>query len=251
MKGEFLLRFDDVCPTMDWDVWCRVERVLCSTGVHPILAVVPDNRDHKLVAGPARADFWDKVRTWQARGWTIGWHGYQHLYVTRNSGIVGLNTRSEFAGLSAAEQEQKLALAAQIFADNGVRPTIWVAPGHTFDRCTVLLLRKFGVRLISDGHFASPVIDGGCVWIPQQLWSFRSMPFGTWTICFHINGWSDQQCSSFEHNVGAYASRITSVERILNQKIRTKSVVDDLFASAFLRVIRVKRWLGAARRNRG
>ena len=78
-----LLRFDDICPTMNWGTWDAGRGPDGPLGLRPILAVVPDNRDPKLVAGPPRADFWERVRGWQARGWTIALHGYQHLYVTR------------------------------------------------------------------------------------------------------------------------------------------------------------------------
>ena len=50
-----------------------------------------------MVAPPAD-DFWARVRGWQARGWAIGLHGYQHRYVTHDGGLVPLNQRSEFAG---------------------------------------------------------------------------------------------------------------------------------------------------------
>ena len=96
---QYLVRFDDICPTMNWSVWTQIEAELRQRNIKPILAVVPDNQDAKLRVDSPRSDFWDCVRGWQALGWTIGLHGYQHRYVTQQSGIVGLNARSEFAGL--------------------------------------------------------------------------------------------------------------------------------------------------------
>jgi len=99
-RARYLIRFDDICPTIDWYIWNEIETMLISANVSPILAVIPDNRDPKLMVDPPVADFWQRVREWQKRGWTIGLHGYQHIYVNNNSGILSLNKRSEFAGLS-------------------------------------------------------------------------------------------------------------------------------------------------------
>ena len=52
--ARFLLRFDDLCPTMNWAMWDAIEAHLVRMEVRPILAVVPDNRDPKLVAGPPK-----------------------------------------------------------------------------------------------------------------------------------------------------------------------------------------------------
>src|SRR6478672_6653645 len=98
MDAQYLIRFDDLCPTMNWQVWAEIETILLESRVSPILAVVPDNRDTALMVGPPRSDFWVEVRRWQQRGWTIGMHGYQHTYVTEEAGIVGIWPRSEFAG---------------------------------------------------------------------------------------------------------------------------------------------------------
>ncbi|HET8715597.1 MAG TPA: DUF2334 domain-containing protein, partial [Holophagaceae bacterium] len=97
--ARYILRFDDICPTMNWEVWEAIEALLDRHGVKPILAVVPDNQDPKLQVDAPRADFWDRVRGWQAKGYTIALHGYQHRYINRNAGIMGLTHQSEFAGL--------------------------------------------------------------------------------------------------------------------------------------------------------
>src|SRR5215472_8164987 len=99
MGARYLIRFDDICPTMNWVIWERVEKILVSTGIKPILAVVPDNQDPRLRAAEPNLDFWNKVRGWQSRGWTIGLHGYQHLASTRDGGVLKINKWGEFSGL--------------------------------------------------------------------------------------------------------------------------------------------------------
>ena len=130
MSAQYLIRFDDLCPTMNWQVWAEIESILVEHQITPLLAVVPDNRDQKLAVAPAHPAFWEQVRKWQARGWTIALHGYQHLYITKDRGIVGIQHRSEFAGLPAKVQEDKLRKATEIFHDEGIEPKVWIAPGH-------------------------------------------------------------------------------------------------------------------------
>ena len=214
----YLLRFDDLCPTMNWAVWNVVEEQLVARGLRPILAVVPDNRDPRLVAGPAMADFWERVRQWQARGWTIALHGYQHVYVNRNAGLIGLNPQSEFAGLARPEQERKLRAGLAIFRDQGVRAEAWVAPAHSFDRTTVALLVELGIPVISDGLGSLPYSEGGrLTWVPQQIWEFCPRPPGVWTVCCHLNPWSDTDLARFLETLRAYAPRITDLARVVER----------------------------------
>ncbi len=211
----YLLRFDDICPTMNWSNWDAVEARLVYLGVRPILAVVPDNRDPKLDAGPARADFWDRVRGWQALGWTIALHGYQHVYVNRDPGIIGLNPQSEFAGLPRLVQEDKLLKGLAIFAREGVRADAWVAPAHSFDRTTVDLLVELGVPVISDGFWRRPFSEAGrMLWVPQQLWEFIPRPAGLWTVCCHSNPWTPEDLDRFIRSLDQYAPRLTDLAAV-------------------------------------
>lgn len=240
MGARFLVRFDDVCPTMNWPMWERVEALLLKHHVRPILAVVPDNRDPKLVAGEAAGNFWDRVHGWKARGWTIGWHGYQHLYSTASGGIVDIHEGSEFAGHAPEVQRDKLAAAARIFEEKGVKPTVWVAPGHSFDANTARLLPEFGIRVISDGFFWRPVQRHGCTWVPQQLWRFRKLSFGTWTVCLHMNAWSEGALESFGRQLAVHEAAITHLETVLEQPAPRIGIAERAFESAWRVAVRLK-----------
>jgi predicted deacetylase len=233
MAARYLIRFDDICPTMNWSVWAEVERILRRDGVRPIVAVVPDNLDPKLRAAPARADFWHQVRGWQASGWTIGWHGYQHLYSSRSAGVIGIHAGSEFAGHEVAEQRAKLRHAWRIFEQQGVLPKVWVAPGHSFDMTTVSLLREFGVHVVSDGFYWRAVDHGECRWLPQQLWRFRRLPAGLWTVCLHINSWQARDVEHFGRMVGEYAESIVAVDQLLAEPAPRRGVLDAAFSRMY------------------
>jgi predicted deacetylase len=234
MHARYLIRFDDICPTMNWEMWSRIEAVLLEQDIQPLLAVIPDNQDEKLRVAPAHSSFWQEVRRWQDQGWTIGLHGYQHRFVTQQSGIVGIQRRSEFAGVAASEQDEKLLRAVEIFRNNGVRPEVWIAPAHSFDWNTVTALQKLGIKAISDGFAIAPHTDSrGLLWIPQQLWKFRRRPFGVWTVCYHHNRWTDQQFDQFRRDVSEYRNTIADLPAVgAEYRQRRHTLLDSAYALA-------------------
>jgi len=230
---------------MNWSVWRQVEEILIRFEIKPILAVIPDNQDEKLrVCDPNKA-FWDEVRGWQARGWTIGLHGYQHLYRTRDAGLIGINKYSEFSGLGYAEQRSKLSQALQIFERERVVSDIWVAPAHSFDSITLQALCDLGIRRVSDGFSLYPHLDSfGMVWIPQQLWRFRKMPFGLWTICFHLNCWTAKDIARFGLDVQKFAGGLTDCSSVVaTYRDRRHNSFDSIFSRAYQASVKGRRWL--------
>jgi predicted deacetylase len=248
MKARYLLRFDDICPTMNWEIWAEIEKILIDFKINPILAVVPDNQDPHLQAASAHPNFWQQVRRWQSQGWTIGLHGYQHRYVTTAAGIIGLNNYSEFAGLPSAEQEAKLQKGLAIFQHERVRAEVWIAPAHSFDMTTVNALRKLGLHFINDGFFVFPRVDAsGILWVPQQLWDFRLMPFGVWTVCFHHNEWQPEEMLRFRHNIRQYKDFIASFNEIIDayqghHHKRIELSINRLFQMTMVAKRKMRQW---------
>jgi predicted deacetylase len=226
----YLVRFDDICPTMNWTVWNEVDEVLTTEGVKPILSVIPDNRSRALFIGEENPRFWDYIREKQRRGWSIGLHGYQHVPITRNPGILKLSPHSEFAGLPEEEQEARIARAIEIFKANGVKPDLWVAPWHSFDHVTIKVLKRHGITIISDGFSIYPYVDNGMLWIPRQLSDFRRRPFGVYTVCFHHNSWTKEDLSAFRRNVKRYRAWIVDLKTATSPySSRRKSFIDILY----------------------
>ena len=215
MSAIYLVRFDDLCPTMNWSIWDPVQEILDAEGIRPIVAVIPDNADPSMRIEPARVDFWERVRGWQARGWTIGLHGHRHLYTSANAGLFGWNARSEFAGHDEQQQEASLRAGLKIFDREQVKADVWVAPNHAFDATTVALLAELGVPAISDGLALYPYRDDiGLLWVPCQLWGFRGRSLGTWTVCLHPNVWQAGDVARFRRDVRAFRDRIVDLPEI-------------------------------------
>lgn len=216
MKTGYVLRFDDLCPTANWQIWDRVEELLDQFGVKPIVSIIPDNRDKALHHGRPGENFWDRAQSWQRRGWTLGLHGYQHCYLTKQAGMYGRSAVSEFAGLPYEVQEIKIQNAIRIFHEHGLKPEVWVAPAHSFDTNTVEVLLRMGVQIINDGYALYPYVDDqGMVWIPQQVGRFRNLPIGIWTVCFHFNRWEDDDLKRFRDDLERFRSQILSVNDVL------------------------------------
>ena len=228
----YLIRFDDICPTMNWTIWTKIDEILTKEGIKPILAVIPDNRNPVFFIEKENSDFWNYVRKKQRQGWSIGLHGYQHVWVTKRSGILGLNPYSEFAGLPEEEQEAKISNAIEIFRANGVKPELWVAPAHSFDEVTIKVLKRHSIAIISDGFSLYPYVDNGVVWIPQQLWGFPKikMPFGLYTVLFHHNLWNERDLLTFKRNIERYRERITGLKTVISlYSSRKKSLIDNFY----------------------
>lgn len=184
---QYLIRLDDLCPTSNLEKWRRFFDLFDYYSISPIVAVIPNNRDPKLLkCGGFNHNYWQYVRDLQERKYVIAMHGFDHCYVSTDSGIMKQNRRSEFAGLSLHIQEHKIMAAVEIFESENIRSNIFIAPAHSFDHNTLKALKKYSnIRIISDGLLASPYKRLGFKWIPVQLSAVEPKLHGTWTFNYH------------------------------------------------------------------
>jgi predicted deacetylase len=234
MSAKYLIRLDDACPTMDSARWERIEKILDAYNISPVVAVVPDNKDQKLNIKELDLRFWDKVRSWQDKGWSIAMHGETHLMrPTDAEQILPFYKRSEFSGLSFEEQCQKISRSQAIFDKEGVRVETWIAPAHCFDWITVDALKKCtSIKIISDSIAANVYYEQGFYWIPQQLWGFRKMLIGLWTVCLHPNHMDDSAIDKFEQDIEKFSTNLVSFKDVtlLN---RNRGIIDRLVNALF------------------
>jgi len=212
--AQYLLRFDDLCPTMDRARWERFQRMIKEFGIRSILAVVPDNMDYQLNISPPDPEFWEKLRALEADGAVIALHGYHHLCQSRGRSLLPLHRKTEFAGVAEPTQQQWIHEGLEILRGHGLTPKIWVAPRHGFDRVTLRVLRQEGIRILSDGFARVPFKRGGLIWIPQQLWGPVEKSKGLWTICMHSNAAQSSQVDRLHEFLRQHAAQFTSVDRI-------------------------------------
>jgi predicted deacetylase len=215
--AQYLLRLDDLCPTMPQARWDQYRRILAEFRIHPILAVVPDNRDPELMRSPHDPRFWEQMRELENAGATIALHGHQHRCESYGASLLGLHAMSEFAGIDLETQRQWIRAGIGILRENALEPRLWVGPRHGFDRNTLQALREEGLNYISDGFARVPYRRYGATWIPQQLWAPVAKPKGLWTICIHPQFARESDLERLRLFLKGCWPQFTSFERVLRE----------------------------------
>ncbi len=213
--ATYLLRFDDLCPTMDKARWERLLPLLRQYSIRPILAIVPDNQDPFLDRNSADPTFWNHMRELQSFGATIGLHGLGHVCTATGRSLVPLHRHTEFAGSPEIVQRSRIQRGLKILQGQALQARIWVAPRHGFDKTTLKILQEEKLFLISDGLGARAVRRGGLTWIPQQLWAPVDKDSGLWTIAYHPNTASDAQITQLEQFLARRHTQFSCVPEVI------------------------------------
>lgn len=233
--AQYLIRFDDLCPTMPRGCWERFLPLIEEFHLRPILAVVPANADPELDASPPDPEFWSAMRQLQQAGAEIALHGYRHLCKSNSRSLLGATRPSEFAGIPEATQRAWIRAGLEILRSHSLNPKIFVAPRHGFDVITLRALRAEGIEILSDGFARIPFRRGGLIWIPQQLWASKEKSSGLWTICVHPAAASDREVAELREFLYRHAAQFTSVDRVLEEfEFRRLSLQERFYATRTL-----------------
>jgi len=189
---RYYIRLDDAHEQMNLKQWEELISLLDSFGIKAIIGVIPQNRDSEIISGSC-PHFWKVVQSWQRQGHIIALHGLHHLKITSQGGIIPKNRRSEFAGVSYLEQQQKIQKALEIFHHKGFSPTVFIPPFHSFDKKTITVLRENGFRIIYDGIAFYPYFKYNILFFPQQYNKCIKQKEGIWTICLHPSTMVDEE----------------------------------------------------------
>jgi hypothetical protein len=214
--AKYLLRFDDLCPTMAREPFRRFMALVEQYRIQPILAVVPDNHDPELNIDNPDPDFWRSMRDLESAGATIALHGYRHVCRSRGSSFLRMHSQTEFAGVPEGTQAEWIHSGLDILRQNGLSPRLFVAPRHGFDSATLRALVRESLPSLSDGFAARPFTRGDVVWIPQQLWEPVEKPHGLWTICLHTNTATQQLQRSLHYFLHRFADQFTSLDKVVS-----------------------------------
>jgi len=179
---------DDIHPKMNHERFRRFTALLDKYEIKPILGVIPQNLDNTLISDDEDKHFFENMRKLQEQNYTISIHGYQHHYTTTDAGFMGVNKYSEFASILPLVQKQKIENAVKIIKDNGLNSSMFMAPAHSFDYCTMKILKENGVDFITDGFYLFPKKIHNIWFLPHQFWSFREVKLsGIFTFGLHID----------------------------------------------------------------
>lgn len=237
MEQKILIRLDDACPTMNHKRWARMESILDSYGIKPMVGIIPNNEDPEQIIDSEDEKFWNKVKIWENKGWAIAMHGYNHCY-SSDGGLKGLNPvwrRSEFAGLPLKEQRLKIRQGIDIMRNHDISPRYFFAPSHTFDKNTLEAIRiETDIRIICDTIATVPYKYDDFIFIPQQSGHPIRLPLGGFlTICYHPNTMSNLDFDNFNTFLHNKSDDIISFDNLELSNIKGRNLFDTLFSTLY------------------
>lgn len=211
---KYLFRLDDISPDMNWEKFNKVINLFNKNKISVLLGIIPNNKDPMLnySSNVDKNKFFELVINLTKVGHLISQHGYNHVYHTTDSGMLGINDRSEFAGLCISEQIDKIKLGKKILSEYSLISDIWMAPSHSFDRVTLVSLNKEKFNFVTDGYSLYPYKRRNLIFIPCQ----SSKPIkpkwlpGVNTVCLHTNLMTDKDIDNLDEFIKRYNNRIIS-----------------------------------------
>ncbi len=231
---RFILRLDDACETMNKENWDRLESILDKYKICPLVGIIPHCEDPEIQYNDIDNSFWEKVRLWITKEWSIALHGYNHVYSTESGGINPVNKRSEFAGETIEVQKDKIRKGVEIFRKHGIEPKIFFAPSHTFDENTLIALKEeSNIRIISDTIAWDIYSKNGFTFVPQQSGRMRNLPFKTVTFCYHPNTMRDADYFKLESFLQKNYRRFIPFPVV--DTTRRKSLIDNTLTWLYMR----------------
>lgn len=210
--ARFVIRLDDICPTMDHEKFARARAHFEAAGVRPLMGIVPDNMDPDLIVHGPDPSFWQMMRDLAASGWGISQHGYRHRIHTNDRGLLGITARSEFAGRSLEVQREDLAQGKAILVSEGLGTDNFMAPFHSYDRKTLAALKSLGFTTLTDGYGLFPWRAGGLRFVPQLFERPANFGIGIYTMCLHLNNMTMDEIDELGHFMTANSSRFIDFE---------------------------------------
>ncbi len=220
MFTGFLIRLDDIAENMDWDMMEKATDLFDKFNIKPILGIIPNNKDPELLNYPKKnIEFWDQVRAWKQKGWEIAMHGNNHVYdkICSKTDYLGLGGSSEFCDHTYEEQYKKLKEGLEKFNSENIKIKIFFAPNHTFDKNTILALKKCGINQILDGYGLMPYEENGMQFVPQLFYKLYTVPFGVQTFQIHLNYFKQKDFEEFEKFIKSNSKKIITYEQAISK----------------------------------
>lgn len=221
--AKYIFRLDDIAENMNEKNYLKLKKIFLKYDIKPIIGVIPNNQDPMLLSFPKVSfNFWEEVYQRQNDNqWTIAQHGYTHEYETNSSGILKINNRSEFAGLSYEKQMIKIKKGLKILNEKNIKTNMFMAPAHSFDENTVEVLKAQGFKYLTDGYGLFPYKFNNITFIPQLFSKPRKMPYGIYTWCLHLNNMSDEDIKDIESFIKKNYKKIINVEESMMYESNT------------------------------
>jgi predicted deacetylase len=212
-----LIRIDDVAENMNWTLMDKCETLFNKYNIKPLLGVVPCNEDKELYAYERNYNFWNKIRSWQKKGWEISMHGFSHVYdqETNKKDYFNFGGRSEFCGHNYSTQVSRIKKGLKKFEDEKIKIRSFFAPNHTYDKNTFAALKESGIEYVIDGYGLIPYKEHSLSFIPQLFYKEIMLPFGIQSTQIHLNVWNKNNFNLFENFVSKNNNKIINFEKCI------------------------------------
>lgn len=224
---KYFFRLDDIAPNMNWDNFNSALEIFKRNNIKPLIAVIPDLRDPKLLDYPVNSNFWPIIKELKGNDWIIAQHGYQHL-AKGDGGVLQIHKSGEFGGIDLKEQEVMISAGKKIMEAQTITADVFVAPRHSFDKNTLGALKQNNFNFISDGIALWPFKKWGLIWLPQILWRPRNGMIGFITVAIHTNTMNGEDFINLEKFIEKNRGKIGNFSELMkwhrNAGILKKSV---------------------------
>jgi predicted deacetylase len=212
-----LIRMDDISENMNWALMNKCEKLFDKFKIKPLLGIIPINKDPDLLKFPKNDRFWERVKSWENKGWEITMHGCNHLYTQKSdkNDIFNYGGNSEFYGLDYSMQLNKIKAGLEEFKKREIKVRSFFAPNHIYDSNTLKALKDSDIKIIIDGYGLFPYYKNEILFIPQLFYKEIFLPFGIQSTQMHINEWNDEAYNNFEIFVKKNYSKILNLNNII------------------------------------
>tara|TARA_Y100001970_G_scaffold189806_1_gene230724 strand:- start:1845 stop:2633 length:789 start_codon:yes stop_codon:yes gene_type:complete len=215
-----LIRIDDVCENMDWELMKKLENLFDQYSIKPVLGVIPNNKDQEFLEFTRNDNFWSEVRKWQDKGWEIVQHGYTHIYdklCVKKSDYFNYGGGSEFFGHPLDTQQSRIKKGLEKFKEERINVRAFFAPNQTYDKNTFIALKNCGITEVIDGYGLMPYTENKIKFIPQLFDKVILLPFGIQSTKLHLHSWKEEDFKSFERFVKKNSNKIITYDEALKK----------------------------------
>lgn len=223
---KYIFRIDDICPTMDYENFLKLEKIFLKYNVPAMLCVIPKNKDKNISFGNLPSiKLIKKLKELENKGWEIAMHGHTHE-INGNGGILKINKLGEFTNISYQQQYNKIKEGKEILEKQGFTINTFTAPWHSFDKNTIKSVKDNNIKIFNEELTLFPYKKYGLLFIPNIMSIPRELPFGV--VCFNIHPQdiNKNYLSKLERFIKRNRRKITTCNKIKFKNSITKSIIN-------------------------
>ena len=214
---KFIIRIDDVHEGMNFIRFIDFMSTLDLLSIRPIIGVIPNNQDQSLIFknNITKKTFWKKIKyLYDYNKCDVALHGYDHIYINKNRGLLKYGRKSEFSGSEYNIQYDKIKKGLDIFEKHGIKTDLFMAPSHSFDIITLKVLFDLGIQYVTDGFNLFPYKKFNIIFIPQLFASFKNFGFGLYSVCIHLDNLSETDYLKLKSDLLNHSKNMTSFSNV-------------------------------------